>query len=121
MSVLGRSGVEVLVAHHPDGDLYGWLALEHDVSIPEHSRVSGRWVDRLVPAGCPLVHYVYVKQPYRRLGIAKALLKEAGLDPRDKFFYTCKTAVVSHLDLPCAKWMPLIARYPKSGGSSEAR
>lgn len=36
--------------------------------------------------GHPLVHYVYVKQPYRRLGLANLLFEEAKIDPKAAFF-----------------------------------
>jgi hypothetical protein len=98
--VLARPGGECWVAHKPgdDGsgaDLYGWLALERGHSIP-------------------LVHYVYVKQNYRRIfGIGRGLFRAAGIDPAAEFSYTCKTAVVSDLrdKIPRARWTPLVARF----------
>ena len=93
--VLARDGCELYVAHHPgedDGktDLYGWAALEGQ-----------------------LVHYVYVKRPFRRLGIARGLLGAGKVQPR--FSYTCKTIIVSQLReaMPGARWTPLTARKPR--------
>lgn len=123
--VLNRPGVKVFVACHPDiqitegprADLYGWIAVEYDIEVPQRTRerINGRnqWTEKLVPAGCPLVHYIYVKETYRRMGLARGLLAKAGLKPEDRFFFTCKTPVVSDLKLPNAKWQPLIARFPK--------
>ncbi len=97
--LFARSGVEVHVAHHPGesvADLYGWAAVEK--SEP-----------------CPLVIYCYVKQPYRRMGIARALLAAAGISPTDTFEYAAKTGVLSKVSLPNARWNPLRARFsPKT-------
>lgn len=97
--ILARAGVSVLVAHHPvtdrTADVYGWVALESYRNIP-------------------LVHYVYVKQAYRRMGVAAELLLAAGVHPSDRFYYTCRTAVVGKLDLPRAQWRPLIARHEET-------
>jgi len=62
-----------------------------------------------------IVHYVYVKAPYRRHGMARALFAALGVDPSRPFLYTCKTAIVSKLAVhtPMARWNPLLARYPK--------
>lgn len=38
-----------------------------------------------------VVHMVYVKEPYRRLGIASALLEALGLKEKEVFFFTHKT------------------------------
>ena len=118
--VLARSGVSIFVAHHPgqDGtgaDLYGWIAIERGYQTPARSRQGGRWVDSMVSVSEPLVHYVFVKQPYRRLGIARGLFKAAGVDPAAAFNYTAKTAIVTLLadKISGGRWMPLIARYAK--------
>lgn len=94
-SILDRPGCAVLVAYtpgdDPDTDGLGWLC--HEGHAP------------------PLLHYVYVKQPYRRLGIAGTLLRRAGIDPARTLLYSCKTPVVSRLHLPLARFNPLIARF----------
>lgn len=99
--VLARPGVEVLVAANPQNagtkaDVYGWLCHERG------------W-------RCPLVHYVYIKDDYRGEGIARGLMKKAGIDPRKEFLYTCKTPVLSKLSdsIPNARWSPLKARYAR--------
>lgn len=93
-----RPGTEVWVAYRPGedvADLYGWLGLQK--------------ADR------PLIFYCYVKQAYRRLGIARGLFAAAGVDPVGDFDYAAKTAVVTHLasKMPRAKWNPLRARFDK--------
>lgn len=40
--------------------------------------------------GMPVVHYVYVKQPYRRLGLGALLLEHAQIDAKKPFFTTHK-------------------------------
>ena len=64
----------------------------------------------------PVVHYVYVKEPYRREGFARGLLAALGVDPALPFLYTCQTAVVARLraKIPCARWRPQIARYSQT-------
>lgn len=99
--MFGRRGTEVWVAHHPTeadhtADLYGWIAL----SQPK-------------PPETPLVFYVYVKQAFRRMGIARGLFAAAGVDPTGEWDYAAKTAVVTKLasKMPRAKWNPLRARF----------
>ena len=61
----------------------------------------------------PLVFYVYVKEQYRRAGIARGLFREAGIDPNERFVYACKTAVISELTrkMPRARFDPYAARF----------
>ena len=115
--VLARSGVLVTVAYKPGemdhrADLYGWIAVERDFLVVRrrpHERPS------LVKSDEPLVHYVFVKQPYRQLGIARGLFNAAGVSPASPFLYTCKTGAAVRLapKIPLARWEPLIARHPK--------
>lgn len=114
--VISRPGVKVLVAYHPDepkeSDAYGYAVVEHGMRYPVRERVGRRTEKRMVEAEGPVVHYVYVKQLYRRMGIARALLESA--DVSDQFIYSCKTGVCSKIDrLKSCKWMPLLVRYPK--------
>lgn len=122
--VLARPGVAVHVAYHPGetdqrADLYGWIAVERDYVVPVRGRerIDGTkpmWIEKLVASDCPLVHFVYVKEAYRRMGIARGLFKAARVDPTLRFLHTCKTAVVTELKraIPRAVWSPLIARQP---------
>lgn len=116
--VLARPGVDVWVAYHPGetdhtADLYGWLAVERDYLLPANQLRSGRRTREMVKADVPLLHYVYVKQPYRRLGVAKGLLRAAGIGER--WNYTCRTSVVAELadKIPHARWTHLVARFEK--------
>lgn len=118
--VLERPDVEVWVAYNPQeestrGDLYGWIAVERNYQVPVRERVDGRWVESLNPSWAPLVHYVYVKQPYRLLGIARGLFLAAHVSLESEFLFSCKTPVVSKVEhrIPLAHWAPLICRYPK--------
>lgn len=124
--VLQRPSVEVWVAFHPSepegSDLYGWLALERQVPVPVRYHDPTRpgkekWHEKLEPSPLPLVHYVFVKQAYRELGIARRMMRAAGIFPGDHFLYTCKTGVVSKLGDSTygtnARWMPLLARHPR--------
>jgi hypothetical protein len=61
----------------------------------------------------PLVFYVYVKEQYRRAGIARGLFRAIGIDPRERFVYACKTAVVTDLvsKAPRSRFDPYAARF----------
>ena len=63
----------------------------------------------------PIVHYVYVKGPYRKSGYARGLFAALGVDPDGRFEYTCRTGIVRVLlhKVPRADWNPLAARFPK--------
>lgn len=96
--VLSRPGVRVLVAHLPWEDsvgILGWMAYERTESGP------------------PLVHYIYVKQAYRKSGVARGLFAKADIDPDSLFHYTCKTSVVHRIRnrIPNSHWTPLSARF----------
>lgn len=118
--VLARPGVEVFVAcwkgeRDHVADLAGWIVVERGYQVPERVRANGRWVKRMEPQAQPLVHYVLVKQPYRRHGIARGLFHAAGVNPAAGFNYTCKTAIVTTVaaKIPAARWVPMVARFPK--------
>ena len=66
----------------------------------------------------PIVHYVYVKSPFRRWGIARGLFAAAGIDPERPLDYTYKTAIVVRLarKIPLARWQPMLARFEKGAG-----
>lgn len=63
----------------------------------------------------PIVDYAVVKEPYRKRGVARALFAELGVAPSDRFYYTCKTWIASHLakKIPNARFDNTLARYPK--------
>jgi len=66
----------------------------------------------------PVVHYLYVKAPFRRWGIARGLFAAAGINSERPMDYTFKTSVVVRLanKIPLARWQPMLARFPKSDG-----
>lgn len=100
-----------------------------DVMLPQISRVRNRpravtivaeEPDALAGFICaepsndpPLVFYVYVKESYRKAGIARGLFKAAGVEPGDRFVYACKTPVISELvrKIPRARFDPYAARF----------
>lgn len=119
--VLARPGVECWVAYHPDetdprADLHGWICVERGFRELVKERFNGRWEKRLVPSEAPLIHYTYVLHSRRRCGIARGLFLAAGIDPNQRFLYTCRTPVVSklHAKIPFAHWDPKIARHTKN-------
>lgn len=71
----------------------------------------------------PLVYWAYVKQPYRRQGLATALFKAAGIDPASRFDFVCSTPLVPRLSkaMPLAKWRPLLGRYSKDHREANVR
>lgn len=109
--ILARPGVAVWVAYHPGevdrrSDLYGFVAVERDY-------IDSR--KRLV-LDIPLVHYVYVKAPYRLMGIARGLF--AAADVGLQFNYSTSTSAVADLQragkMPGARWEHLAARFAKT-------
>lgn len=102
----------VTVAHGPEGDLYGWIAVQRGLMLTQRVRDAGRWVTRRMPMP-PVVHYLYVGEPYRRMGIGKFLLAAAGVDIRGEFVTTHKTKMSSRLLSGRAGWRhnPLLARF----------
>lgn len=98
--ILERPTVEVWVAHNPqaenpEANIYGWLA--HEQGHP-----------------LPYVIYCYVKNGYRRKGLARRLLKMAGINPAQPFEYAAKTSTLTkggvRAAMPLAKWNPLAIR-----------
>lgn len=119
--LLLRRGVDLVVAENPGAeeglaDVHGWLAYERGFTVQSREREPDGWRYQFVESESPVVHYVFVKEPYRRFGIAKGLFRAAGIDRIDHFYFTCKTAVVSRIGgkFPGGEWNPLIARNHKS-------
>lgn len=92
--ILDRPNTRTVVAYDPPAFLYGFAAGD----------TSG---------GTPIIHYVYVKDPYRDAGYARGLIAALGVDPTREFFYTCRNSLVSRLahKIPFARFMPGAARY----------
>ncbi len=94
MATLRRPSVQTFVAHETDdpdpvADLYGFIAAD-------------------LSEANPLVLYVYVKQVYRRSGIARRLCSAIGVDPGLPFRYAYRTTAADELaearKIPYAKW-----------------
>jgi GNAT superfamily N-acetyltransferase len=111
--IFARPGVVTLVAHNPEqpvdayAGLYGFICGEPE-SEPR------------------FVYYVAVKEPYRRMGIARGLFEALGVDPRSRFDYACKTAVLTYptnlsLKIPLARWNSVGARYDRDNRRSNDR
>lgn len=75
-------GSQLLLAVNPSypDQILGWLC---------HEATSD---------GRPVVHYCFTKSGVRRQGILRELLKVAGINPRERFYYTFGT--------PCSKFYP---------------
>lgn len=119
--ILSRYGCVTWVAFNPSdpdsgSDLYGWAAVERDFQVPVRKRVNNQWEQILENSEAPLVHYVFVKQAYRKMGIAKGLLRAAGVDVQEPFWHSSKTPVLEKLKskMPQARWNPLLARFSKT-------
>lgn len=70
------------------------------------------------------VLYLYVAQPFRRRGIARALIAAAGIDPAARWGYACRTRaswelLVVHKKAPLATYDPFHARFDKPEWSPE--
>jgi GNAT superfamily N-acetyltransferase len=67
-----------------------------------------------------IVYYCFVKELYRRHGIARQLFAELGVDPRGRFAYPCSTRILTDPEtnlrtkIPLAIRDPSVARYPKN-------
>ena len=126
--IMARPGCRTIVAFNPKEsdkriDLHGWICFERDYQVMVRVRSKeGRYVEQPENTDDPLVHYVFVKQPYRRpMGIARQLFVAADIDPMAPFNHTCRTSVVSKLShvIPKARWQPLIARFTKRNPTTQ--
>lgn len=68
-------GAQVLVAVNPDypDHILGWICTERTRD------------------GKPVVHMVYVKSLFRRKRVASSLFEAAGINPKERFYYTFRT------------------------------
>ena len=94
--ILDRDGVRTMIAcgaRDPDF-FYGWIAAD--------------------PLERVLV-YVYVKEPYRRTGIARQLFAAIGIDPSRPFVYVCRGPSFTALagKATSARYNPNCVRFPK--------
>lgn len=103
--IVSRPGMTLVVAHHPTEtteELYGWIAVERDYKLV---RRDGRRA--LVAADVPLVAYCFVKQDYRRNGIARGLMAAAGV--ADRWNFAAETSAL--FELRRAGKIPASARH----------
>lgn len=120
--ILERPDVQVHVAYstnqRPPDDILGWICTERDAwtRVKGFDTATRQYVDRDVQLEQPLVHYVNVKQPCRRQGLARELFTSAGVDPARPWTYTFSTALVAKLKQR-REWRgtfdPRLARFPK--------
>jgi GNAT superfamily N-acetyltransferase len=117
---VARPDTQVWVAYHPGetadskADIYAWAVVESNISLPVRTRLDGRWRNTVEPTDEKLVHYVYTKQGFRKMGIAKKLLSKAGVDSNYPFLISFKTGLVKDCSLFAnARWVPLLARRTK--------
>lgn len=67
-----------------------------------------------------IVYYCFVKEAYRRNGVARSLFEALGVDPRARFAYPVMTRILTDHEtrlrskIPLAIHDPAVARYPKS-------
>lgn len=111
--LLSRPGTEALCAVDAgaevgDHSLFGYLVVER-----------GR-----APAPMQaVVHYAYVKEPFRRQGVFKSLLVAAGISPRGPWAYTYRTPIAGRLAKPggpfaAAVFQPNLARRPAAAATA---
>lgn len=103
-----RPEAHVRVAYNRDidGQLFGFLCFERGRSLP-------------------VIHFSYVKRPFRKRGIFLLLAKDAGINTRRKFIYTYRTRMASELSkqgqrFERAKFDPFDARFSPKEQRDEA-
>jgi GNAT superfamily N-acetyltransferase len=121
--LLTRPGLTTWVAHNPreraPHDLYGYIVSETGANVPTYVPVGdGDFKLVIERSSGPLVHFIFIKRDYRKIGIGRALFKAAGIDPAKPYLYTCRTANIAKLEKAGvvhrdARWFPLSARFDK--------
>lgn len=129
--LLTRPDVRVLVAADADAtdrvaDVFGWLAWKPAAVERVVNAYTRRETFRLADGGAlPLVFCCYVKRDYRRLGVARRLFADAGIDPAAPFAYTCHNRTVDTLvdagKLTAAAWCPHLGRPPHERNAHATR
>lgn len=66
-------------------------------SSQDESQIFGYMVSQKIEE-VNVVHYIYIKEPYRKLGLAKHVLNYNNIKLTEAFFYTHKTKLASVLD-----------------------
>lgn len=67
------------------------------VNAQDQSQIYG-YIAHQEIEGTQVVHYCYVKEPYRKLGLAKLLLEQIGVDFDKPFFTTHRTNIVKTIE-----------------------
>ena len=103
--VLDSRGMQATVAYETTAtpgvaDLFGFIAAD---------------LSRIVP----VVGYVFVKQAYRRSGIARRLFAAVGIDPKLPFDFICSTDIADELiemgrHAPHATFKPVLGRKDRA-------
>jgi GNAT superfamily N-acetyltransferase len=85
--LLARDGVGVLVACNPEKpyQIFGYIVAEQGFDLP-------------------VAHWIYVKQPLRGLGIARALMASCGIIRETRFYYTFRTSACAVLFAHTGPW-----------------
>jgi GNAT superfamily N-acetyltransferase len=107
--LMARPGMRTILAYekHDRDFLYGFI-----VADPTEQRIPNK--DGLVLWYPALVVYVFVKQNYRKEGIARRLCEAAGVDLSKPFVFASGSAHSSLASrFPLAILNPLAARFPK--------
>lgn len=110
-TILAAPGTRVLMAIFPDEvaplDIAGYVVVEERA----HQHDKGR-----VQCARPLVHYAFVKKPYRRKGVARALMLAAKIDLNgaSSYCFTFRSRVA--IDIVRRSWTggrfdPLVVRF----------
>lgn len=92
--VMSRPKARTVVAYHPAvgseslADIYGWACCEN----PQ------------------VIHYVFTKQGFRRLGIARLVIAAAGVDLAKPYVYAFRTPVVTKIGHRLGRWDALFYR-----------
>jgi GNAT superfamily N-acetyltransferase len=73
--LLERGAVVLIAAEKDSPSIYGYMVYEPDVKVDERTGI---------------IHWIYVKAVWRRLGVATALIEHAGIDPNGAY-YTMRT------------------------------
>ena len=100
--------------------------IAHQLDRPGSSTLvaHGEVLQGFICAAPNYVFYVYVAQPFRRCGIALALLGAAGIDPAGRWGYACRTRaswelLVKLRKAPFATYDPFHARFDNQNGDPE--
>ena len=62
----------------------------------------------------PVLHYIYVKDPFRRAGIMKELVRHLQIERLERFFYTFRTGICKKLTGPTGVF-PMASFKPSLG------